>query len=85
MARRRAAPESRLCGVVRNRTLPADGHKTLFFTIHGLALRARFASPEQVPKFDGEETHFEVERKATSKLGFVFVREVLHPARRIGW
>jgi hypothetical protein len=82
MARQPAPKRVRVCRVTRERTLPADGGRTLFFRIDGIARRARFADPGQVPAFEGEQAFFEVEARPKAALGYVFIREVEKPA---GW
>lgn len=70
---------TRVCEVQRKRLLPQDGGGTLFFTIHGLSRRARFAEPPDVPEFEGEVAFFEVEQRNKTKLGYVFIRQVDPP------
>lgn len=79
MVRKPAARWTRICEVRRQRLLPQDGGGTLFFTIHGLARRARFADPGQVPEFEGEVAFFEVEQRNKTRLGYVFLRQVDPP------
>lgn len=85
MVRRPPTKWTRICEVRRNRLLPQDGGGTLFFTIHGLARRARFAEPGEVPEFEGEVAFFEVEQRSKTKLGYVFLRQVEHPGRSLTW
>ena len=85
MARAPAKPQTRICEVHRQSLLPQDGGCTLFFVIHGLARRARFADIGQVPEFDGEKAFFEVESKRGTKLGYVFLRQVERPGRSLTW
>lgn len=83
MARAPATPPTRICEVHRQRLLPQDGGGTLFFVIHGLARRARFADLGQVPEFEGEKAFFEVQPKRGAKLGYVFLRQVEPPRRSL--
>lgn len=85
MSRAPVIPHARICEVHRQRLLPQDGGGTLFFVIHGLARRARFADPGEVPDFEGEKAFFEVEPKRGAKLGFVFLRQVAQPSHRLTW
>lgn len=85
MARAPAVPPARVCEVHRQRLLAQDGGGTLFFVIHGLARRARFADPGQVPEFEGEKAFFEVEPKRGTKLGYIFLRQVEQPGRSLTW
>lgn len=85
MARTPTARLTRICEVRRKRLLPQDGGGTLFFTIHGLSRRARFAEPGQVPEFNGEVAYFEVEQRSKTKLGYVFLHQVEHPGRSFAW
>lgn len=75
----------RVCEVRRKRLLPQDGGDTLFFTIHGLGRRARFAEPREVPEFEGEVAFFEVEQRKKTKLGYVFLRQVDPPGHSLTW
>lgn len=85
MPRYPAPKLTRVCEVRRQRLLPQDGGGTLFFTIHGLARRARFADPGQIPEFEGEVAFFEVEQRNKTKLGYVFLRQVEPPERSLTW
>lgn len=85
MGKHPAPKFTRICEVRRKRLLPQDGGGTLFFTIHGLARRARFAEPSEVPEFEGEVAFFEVERRSRTKLGYVFLRQVEHRGRSLTW
>lgn len=85
MVRTPAPKWTRICEVHRQRLLPKDGGDTLFFVIHGLARRARFADPGQIPEFEGEKAFFEVEPKRGTKLGYVFLRQVEPPGRSLTW
>ena len=85
MVRTPAPKWTRICEVRRQRLLPQDGGSTLFFTIHGLARRARFADPGQIPEFEGEVAFFEVEQRNSTKLGYVFIRQVEPPASSRSW
>ncbi len=85
MAKHPAPKVTRICEVRRKRLLPQDGGGTLFFTVHGLARRARFADPGQVPEFEGEVAFLEVEQRNKAKLGYVFLRQVEQPGRSRTW
>lgn len=85
MVRTPAPNRTRICEVRRARLLPQDGGGTLFFTIHGLSRRARYARPGELPEFEGEVAFFEVEQRNKTKLGYVFVRQVEHPGRSLTW
>ncbi len=57
-------PNTRTLKLVRQRTLPRDGSRTLSFSAF-LGSRSRghlFFKPHEVPEFEGEEAWFEVER-----------------------
>jgi hypothetical protein len=85
MVRSPAPKRIRLCEVRRKRLLPQDGGTTLFFTIHGIARRARFAQPHEVPEFEGEVAFFEVEQRNKTRLGYVFIRQVERPGYSLCW
>lgn len=64
--------------VLRHRTLPNAGSRTLFFTINAgtRCQPTTFFRPGEIPEFDGEEAWFEAERNGTR---WRFIRQVEKP------
>lgn len=62
--------------LVRHRSLPSAGSRTLFFRSEGGSRShpAIFFRPEHVPEFEGDSAWFEAER--LPKLGWRIVRRV---------
>ena len=82
MARQTTPVAVRVCEVVRTRTL--DGRE-LGLTIYGLGRKIRFATPAEVPPFDGDLAWFEILPKAKTPLGVVFLRQVERPLHQTHW
>jgi hypothetical protein len=79
MARPPAPKRTRVCQVWRKRLLPQDGGATLFFTIHGISSRARFAEPSKVTSPSSGSNSNKM------KLGYVFLRQVERPSYLLYW
>lgn len=82
MARTPAPKHTHVCRVTRKRTVPdhTGAQRDLFFTIDGLARRARFADLGQVPEFEGDVAFFEMEQRNKTRLGYVFLRQIERPS-----